>query len=360
MSKKFLHTISFVLVFIIAIAGCIPESIPIMPQPTNISATYTTSTAPSPITIPSLFPTVVITPTSKPSFQGVIAIASFSRKYSAIALLDLVTDQIKNFPSSIIGASPSWSPDGRWLAGIGSITPESQESDIYKVRIDGSEFVRLTNKSPQGKGQLDWSPDGHLIAYEYTDTIASTGIAVVSADGLTSVNLINDGAYSPTWSPDSKQIAYMYLEKDGSSLELWVMDADGKNTRLLREFPYALGGNVDWSPDGKWLALIYGKSPDSTDMVCNEIYLIRPDGSDLTRLTDLMVSSKCAEHVIWSPDSNYLAFDGRDITSGQVNITNKGAQIYILDILNKNIFAVTDEQDWFITEIDWSYTVNLK
>ncbi|MFZ5858919.1 MAG: TolB family protein [Chloroflexota bacterium] len=349
---------SAVVLLVISNAGCSMKSTPkVVQQSTQISTAATIS--PTVVIVSSLEPTDTSTPIVKPSFRGIIAFASASRKYTSLALLDLKVGGIQSLPTMVLASSPSWSPDGQWLAFVGS-SPDDQHSDIYKIRIDGSELIRLTNINPQGKGNVTWSPDGRFIAYSYQDKVS--GIAVVNADENTTQVLtdVSGNAYSPTWSPKSNQIAYLYVEKLGAPIVLVVMDADGKNTKLLKEFPFAWGGNVDWSPDGKWLAIVYGKAPESTNVVCSDIYLIRPDGSDLTRLTELTTLSMCAEYVVWSPDGKYLAFVGRNITGGQTNIMNKGSQIYIMDLASKNIFPVTNEQDWSIDKIDWNYTVDLK
>ena len=299
----------------------------------------------------SLDPTVVSTPTSQPVLQGVIALASTSRKYSPIALLDLKSETINSLPSE--GASPTWSPDGQWLAYVG------MQSDIYFNKTDGSELTRLTNKKSQGKGNLEWSPDGNFIAYSYQNTMSDGGIAIVNVNDHTSqiVARVNGDAYSPTWSPDSKKIAFMSLGNSEVSIELWVIDLEENNVQLVKEFPFARGGNVDWSPDGEWLALVFGKAPEKTNVVCNDIYLIKPDGTDLTRLTEMIRPSgvyKCATHVIWSPDGKYIAFIGRGSAIG--NVMYWGWQIYVLDFRSKDYFAVTNEINWFVTGIDWSYT----
>jgi Tol biopolymer transport system component len=132
------------------------------------------------------------------------------------------------------------------------------------------------------------------------------------------------------------------------------MDANGKNTHLIKEFPFAFGGSIDWSPKGDWIAIIYEKEIYS-DGACGDIYLIRPDGNDLTKLTEL---KNCAAQVVWSPDGEYLAFIGRN--NSRANMEYLGSQIYIMDVSSRDIYQITSKIIWFISEIDWSYTATLK
>lgn len=346
MRKKKSLKYGFVLLIATAVSGCWAEITPTpLPQISQApTTTMTIITPPNSIAIPSLSPTVTPTPTVIPSFQGIIAILSASRIFSSIALLDLKTGTIQNFTET--GAdSISWSSDGSWLA-FDSAFPSDEQHDIYKISSSGSELVRLTNK-PQYETDLAWSPDGNFIAYSYWN-----GIALISADGLVSSVITSSEGYQrfPTWSPDGKQVAYMYLEKYGAPRELRIMDANGTNDRLVKLFPFAYG-TIDWSPDGKWIVLISGTEPEE----CGDIYTIRPDGSDLTRLTEL---SGCATEAVWSPDGKYLAYVGRNKAHG--NVMTWGWQVYIMDFASKNTYAVTNEQDWMIFRIDWSYSANSK
>ena len=56
--------------------------------------------------------------------------------------------------------SPSWAPDGRWLAFE---SDSASFRDIYRVQPDGRGLARLTN-DPQGNFEPAVSPDGRYVA----------------------------------------------------------------------------------------------------------------------------------------------------------------------------------------------------
>jgi len=71
-----------------------------------------------------------------------------------------------------VGYRPKWSPDGQYLAYM--ITEDDghrfTRSDIYTIRIDGSEKTNLTNTSDIIEMNPSWSPDGNQIAFDtYND-----------------------------------------------------------------------------------------------------------------------------------------------------------------------------------------------
>lgn len=284
--------------------------------------------------------TLIPSPTSQAIFRGEIAISGHHRVHSSIRLLNLENGAIQSV-SGMGSGSISWSPDGQWIAFEGGI-PGTQRSDIFLIKLEKNEIKRLTNSS-QGETDLNWSPDGRFIVYTYNNHSEPSNLALINIDnGETSLLTATKGyEHHPVWSPDGRQIAYLYFENTLPS-ELWVMDIDSRNSNTLIETPIAFS-KIDWSPDGEWIVFISAENTND----CGDIFIVRSDGSDLSRLTNL---PGCATDVIWSPDGEYLAFVGRNKS------IMKGWQIYVIDATGKNIVAVTGEEELSINDIDWSLT----
>jgi len=109
----------------------------------------------------------------------------------------------------------------------------------------------------------------------------------------------------PAWSPDGRFIAY--LHDSGPTADptdvtgLYVLDLETDSTWLVTE---GLVTSPDWRPDGERIALSTG-----------DIFTIRPDGSDLQRVTKF--GSSFRPH--WSPDGQTITF-GRSGTTEEVGI----------------------------------------
>jgi len=147
---------------------------------------------------------------------------------------------------------------------------------------------QYTDRTPQ------LSPDGTRLAFLPTvggGTAADVDLIVVRdlATGQDRTLVAADPGYSYTsirWSPDSRSLAYVRYQTGqpaGAPSELWRIDADGRNAKLLyQRGPCTPGPNgpalgiIRWSGDGKTIAA------DSTIFDClgpDTTVRVRADGS---------------------------------------------------------------------------------
>ena len=69
------------------------------------------------------------------------------------------------------------------------------------------------------------------------------------------------------------------------SHQLWLMDPDGSNqTRLTNNV--VVDGAADFSPDGSKIAFNRGQTVYSAKDIRRNIFLMNPDGSDETNITN--------------------------------------------------------------------------
>ena len=190
--------------------------------------------------------------------------------------------------ASIMG--PQWSPDGRWIVfGAGSyFLDRVKPAQVLIVRPDGSEARPLTS-GPGNAGFPSWSPDGTHVVYRFwTDTAG--GLRVVSvADGA--VRTLTTGYDNfPSWSPKGDRIAFSRLA--GGDFDIYSMRPDGSDVRRLTT---AEGNDSHpaWSADGEHVLFSSSRFgfKDEAPLVdipqpYAELFIMRPDGSGQRALTD--------------------------------------------------------------------------
>jgi dipeptidyl aminopeptidase/acylaminoacyl peptidase len=105
-----------------------------------------------------------------------------------------------------------------------------------------------------------------------------------------------------SFSPDGKSLVFTVTTRDlpkaTSADHIWMMNADGANSRQLTFSAKGESAPV-FSPDGKWIAFVSSRDGDS------ELYLLPPNGGEAKKLTDI---STGVSDPVWSPDGKWIAF----------------------------------------------------
>ncbi|MEO2088806.1 MAG: LpqB family beta-propeller domain-containing protein, partial [Gemmataceae bacterium] len=150
---------------------------------------------------------------------------------------------------------PAYSPDGKSIAFV-SGRDEEAGWGLYRMDADGKNAKRLAdNKVSEVYASPSWSPDGKWIAF-FFPVGDGQEIHLIKADGTDQKMLTKSEkkAIDPAWSPDGKRIAFIIQEmgdawKTQIRTALWVMDADGGNQKHLLEMDIL--STVAWRPKQK-------------------------------------------------------------------------------------------------------------
>jgi len=166
-------------------------------------------------------------------------------------------------PATGLDYNASFSADGKWIVFT---SERGGSADIYRVHADGSGVERLT-EGPSYDDQAALSPDGSTLAFVST--------------------------------------------RDGGTANVWLLDlAHREYTNLTKN----AGGNFrpSWSPDGQWISFSSGRDtkpgraePSWELLQSVAIYIVRPDGTGLRRLTELGGYSGSPQ---WSRDGKRIVY----------------------------------------------------
>lgn len=201
---------------------------------------------------------------------------------------DLWTVQRTGLPQRIeLGAvgpefAPTLSPDGTRIAFVR--LDDNMVSHLFVADVTGQHQREISFALPpsviQAVSAPDWSPDGTTLLFSAGQP-GALHLWSVRADGTHLVQYteapVSD--LEGVWSPDGKQIAFVRTPNPAQA-QLMVLDLA---TGVERSFGYAWRNRYPaWSPDGTRLAFVSNMS-DNADL---EVYTVKADGTELTRLTN--------------------------------------------------------------------------
>jgi len=152
--------------------------------------------------------------------------------------------------------------------------------EIFEADPDGQNPVQLT-RAEGYDAEGSYSPDGTKIVF-CSKRDGDEEIYVMDADGQNPVRLTTEKGYDggPFFSPDGKQIVWRHFSDEArKSAEIWLMSADGSNKKQLTALN-AVAWAPYFHPSMEWIVFASNHEDPSF-----EVYAMRPDGKDLTRLT---------------------------------------------------------------------------
>lgn len=190
-------------------------------------------------------------------------------------------------------AAPHWSSDGQWISFIKG----GREVRGHRINLNGKMLESITEPI-RLYGAIALSPDGQSVAFH-------NGFRLYSTDGSQIRELpVPRGQKSHlSWSPDGEWLVFVLLDR-ANGYNLYLIRPNGRDlTRITQEarqnfYPV-------WSPDSQWLAFVSSNSDFGF-----QVHKIRLDGTDRQQLTRrVMVANFSAP--VWSPDGNWIAFSAQ-------------------------------------------------
>ena len=189
--------------------------------------------------------------------------------------------------------APSWSPDGEWIAfGFGAFFGDRHKTrvKVMMVRRDGTGAQDLTRDTPNS-GFPSFSADGRQIVYRVWGE-RDYGLRILNLDDRSVKVLTIEPDTLPGWSPDGSRIVFTRRQADGN-YDVFTIRPDGSDLRRLTNSP-TVDGHAVWSTDGKhilWNSGMYGWRDeaalyDNTFQPYAPIFMMNADGTGKRMLTD--------------------------------------------------------------------------
>lgn len=242
------------------------------------------------------------------------------------------------------------SPDGIWVAWSATFYGMSDDhpvSSIWVAPTDGSASGQQLTAGTANDVLPRWAPDSRQIAF-LSDRVerGTASLFLISIDGgeATQVDASETSIETVVWTPDGRTLAFTSADKspeqetDASVYGEWwpltrvrLLDVETGKVRTLDTGERHVR-ELDWSPDGRQLALMCCPTPELESSAKSEIVLVDvTTGSQryLVRPVGLMPSG-----IVWSSDGQWIAYLGsqRDSVSSNTVYTvdvSDGSQVRI-------------------------------
>jgi ABC-type nickel/cobalt efflux system permease component RcnA/Tol biopolymer transport system component len=246
-------------------------------------------------------------------------------------------------PGAASVQSPADSFDIETASVLYHASDESGVNQLFVLPLAGGEPQQLTFE-PYGIWDYALAPDASVVAYSAPRQDSSGQLWMVDVDGSDRRLLLDCGealCNGETWSPDGQRLVFDRLESpDASPAGLttlwWVEPATGEAAPVFQDggFP---GFSARWSPDGEWLSYI---SPGITSAV--QLYNLE-DGRTLS------LPSQTGLPVSWSPAGEALL-----LTDIEVEGARPLAHLLRYDLADERLVDLTGDEGLADSWATWS------
>jgi eukaryotic-like serine/threonine-protein kinase len=182
---------------------------------------------------------------------------------------------------------PIWSPDGKWIAFDST---RKGSHDLYMKPSNGEADEQLLVESSEGKGAMDWSPDGRYVLYASQAPMTAFDLWTIPVQGDRKPQVFLRTRFDETmgqFSPDGRWVAYQSNESGQFQINVRPFPGPGAQWQI------STGGGIAprWRRDGR------------------ELYYIAPDGW-------LMAAAIVANGATIEPGAPTMLFDPRIVNGG--------------------------------------------
>jgi TolB protein len=243
-----------------------------------------------------------------PGSNGLIAFARYAANADeAIYVMRPDGSQATRITSpGFVDRGPEWSPNGKRIA-FASSRGRSNRAAIWVINADGSGLRRLSHGAHEISDSPTWSPDGRWLAFNRFVRIAFYRVYALSlsTNRLRLITPRRLDAEEPDWSPDGRRMVFISTQGASEASRIYIDNVNGTGAHALELPGKRVRSNPNWSPDGH--DIVFSQALTSAPDLTGSIYTVRANGTTLKQLTNPPrgVSDEDPE---WSPDGTKIVF----------------------------------------------------
>jgi dipeptidyl aminopeptidase/acylaminoacyl peptidase len=271
----------------------------------------------------------------------VFTVKTFGKKNDYLTNLWMadIGDKPRPFTGGDKDGSPCWSPDGSRIAFV--THRKKGSAQIALIEAGGGEAQELTDFPEGSLGSVQWSPDGQWLAVAFRETDPDWKQAACEARKKT-------GACDP---PRVLDNPWYRLDGDGyfngQRYQLYVVNADTGEHRLLYKKTTIDSVTFDISPDSKEIALVTSRDKRSfARRWTSEVMRINVATGKARPVKGIPPGSK--DNLQWSPDGRRLAFAWSDEDGKQ---PGQNTDLWVADLARGTAKNLTAREDYCLLAV---------